>query len=92
MSPSIADEDVLALASRSNALLITADKDFGELVFRQRRATTGVLLLRLAGLPAEEKSAIVLSVLTAHMVELAGAFSVVSPQRLRIRPGNFPPA
>jgi predicted nuclease of predicted toxin-antitoxin system len=92
MSPGMADEEVLELARRASALLITADKDFGELVFRQRRASGGVLLLRLAGLSEEEKSAAVLSVLSGHGSELVGAFSVLSPQRLRIRPGNFPPA
>jgi predicted nuclease of predicted toxin-antitoxin system len=30
----------------SESVLITADKDFGELVFRQRQASTGVLLIR----------------------------------------------
>lgn len=47
---------VLELANRARALLITADKDFGELVFRQRRISQGVVLLRLAGLEEAEKS------------------------------------
>jgi len=32
--PSIKDEEVLAIANENDALLITEDKDFGELVFR----------------------------------------------------------
>jgi predicted nuclease of predicted toxin-antitoxin system len=39
-----------------NAVLLTADKDFGELVFRQRRLHSGVVLIRLAGLEAENQS------------------------------------
>jgi hypothetical protein len=35
-TPEIADEDVLREANGLGALLITADKDFGDLVFRQR--------------------------------------------------------
>jgi len=35
MSPGIPDEAVLDAANRGEALLLTADKDFGELVFRQ---------------------------------------------------------
>ena len=51
----LSDEDVLALARRMDAVLVTADSDFGELVFRQGRAHRGVLLLRLAGLDEAEK-------------------------------------
>ena len=43
MSPGIMDEVVLAASRISASVLITADKDFGELVLRQRRASTGVL-------------------------------------------------
>jgi predicted nuclease of predicted toxin-antitoxin system len=39
---------VLALAHAANRLLLTDDKDFGELVFRQGRPVPGVVLLRLA--------------------------------------------
>lgn len=49
MEPSISDEAVLTLANQRGAGLLTADKDFGELVFRQGRVSAGVLLLRLAG-------------------------------------------
>jgi len=36
LSPSITDEEVLQQANARSAVLLTADKDFGELVFRQR--------------------------------------------------------
>ena len=90
MEPGIPDEVVLERANQANALLITADKDFGELVFRQRRLSQGVVLLRLAGLDEEAKNTAVLSVLTAHEHELVGAFSVITPKRVRIRPGPGP--
>ena len=38
---------------------MTADKDFGELVYRQKRATSGVLLLRLAGMAGEGRAGMV---------------------------------
>lgn len=50
MDPGIPDEDVIRLANQQSTILITADKDFGELVFRQALATHGVVLIRLAGL------------------------------------------
>jgi predicted nuclease of predicted toxin-antitoxin system len=39
MTPGITDDMVLELANQEAALLLTADKDFGELVFRQRRVS-----------------------------------------------------
>jgi hypothetical protein len=47
------DETVLTESRVSESVLITADKDFGELVFRQRQASTGVLPIRLWGLGPE---------------------------------------
>jgi predicted nuclease of predicted toxin-antitoxin system len=86
MAPGIPDETVLALANRRTALLLTADKDFGELVFRQRLVSSGVMLLRLAGLSPEAKAGIVSAVLREHSSALTGAFTVVSPGLVRRRP------
>jgi len=35
IEPGISDETVLSRSNMSNALLVTLDKDFGELAFRQ---------------------------------------------------------
>ena len=48
MEPGIPDDIVLDLANREADVLLTADKDFGELVFRQGRVTSGIFLVRLA--------------------------------------------
>jgi predicted nuclease of predicted toxin-antitoxin system len=85
MSPSISDETVLHLANEQEAVLITSDKDFGELVFRQGQVTNGVVLLRLHGLSPQEKAALFLTVVQEHAPELRNAFSVVSPTKIRIR-------
>ena len=42
------DEKVIATAIREGAVLLTADKDFGQLVFAERRATGGVIFIRFA--------------------------------------------
>lgn len=91
MDPGIADDEVLRLANERDALLITADKDFGELVFRLGRASPGVLLIRLPGLAAAERANVLSAVVRAHGVELAAAFSVVSAGRVRIRRQTFGP-
>src|SRR4051812_31752904 len=55
LSPSIADDQVLQEANSRNALLLTEDKDFGELVYRLGRVHAGVVLVRLAGLASRRK-------------------------------------
>lgn len=85
ISPGISDEIVLNHANKENAILITADKDFGELVFRQNRVTYGVILVRLHGLLQNEKAIIVSQVITKHKTELSNCFSVISKDAIRIR-------
>ena len=86
MAPSIPDDTVLAHANQRGDVLLTGDKDFGELVFRQHQVTAGVVLIRLAGLSAETKAGIVSAALREHGAELLHAFTVISPGMVRIRP------
>ena len=83
--PGMADDDVLSQANGLGALLITADADFGELVFRLGQAHAGVVLVRLAGLSAQAKAETVSGVFAKHENALPSTFSVVSPGRVRIR-------
>lgn len=85
LAPSISDEDVLKEANRRSALLLTEDKDFGELVYRLGRVHAGIVLVRLVGLPLGVKADIVAKVLRDHADELQSAFAVISPGVVRIR-------
>jgi len=85
MSPGISDEEVLEVSTRDEAVLVTADKDFGELVFRQKRVHHGILLVRLHGIAPEEKGRITAVAVAEHDKQLVDAFSVVEQGRLRIR-------
>lgn len=85
-SPSVADESVLALAVEHEAILITADKDFGALIFQQRRTSAGVILLRLAGISAADKATLVSDTLQRYESDLQGTFTILTPSRVRIRP------
>lgn len=85
MSPGIDDDVILAQANASNALLLTLDKDFGELVFRQGLVHAGVILIRLAGLQPTTKAQLVATVLGERGIELLNAFSVIAPGSVRIR-------
>jgi predicted nuclease of predicted toxin-antitoxin system len=85
VAPSMDDDDILNWANREQALLITADNDFGELVYRQNRAAFGVILIRLSGLSNESKAAIVSSLIAENTSELVGSFTVLTPGVARIR-------
>ncbi|MDE2734376.1 MAG: DUF5615 family PIN-like protein [Gemmatimonadota bacterium] len=85
LDPSIDDDAVLHRANQNSALLITADKDFGELVFRLGQIHAGVVLFRLAGLSPEMKAGIVSAAFIHRGHELPSAFSVISPGMVRIR-------
>lgn len=85
MDAGIEDVDVLALSRRRKLILLTADKDFGDLVCRQGLRHCGVLLVRLSGLEPEEKAEIVAEAIRAHGHSLSGAFSVLTVDSLRIR-------
>lgn len=81
----ISDSEVLSLAAQEYRILITGDKDFGELVYRQRQINSGVILLRIGGLTPPEKTDLVVSTIKKHVHEMGGFFSVLSPTALRIR-------
>lgn len=81
------DEEVLTLARDRDAILLTADKDFGDLIHRQQALPSGIVLLRLAGLSTQAKADAVLSVVRDHGLGLRASFAVVSPGLVRIRTG-----
>ena len=68
-SPGLGDEEVLSLAYGQGLVLISADKDFGELVHRRRRPHAGVVLLRFSGLTEDEKCGLVSSVISEHAAD-----------------------
>ena len=83
--PGVPDAVVQRMATSAQMLLLTQDKDFGEMVYRRQVASVGVLLLRLARLSGPAKADLVASALLQHAGDMAGAFSVLSPGSIRIR-------
>jgi predicted nuclease of predicted toxin-antitoxin system len=86
MSAGVSDAEVLKQANQQGVVLLTGDKDFGELVYRDKKYTCGIVLIRLAGLGNDEKAEIVANVIRDHARELENAFTVISRRTLRIRP------
>ena len=85
LSPSVPDEDVLARASQSGSILVTEDKDFGELIYRRGLSHSGVVLIRLEGVKNATKADVVSLAIRDNAPVLPGAFAVVSSDSVRIR-------
>ena len=60
-------------------------KDFGELIFRLKQIHSGVILVRLSGVKPLEKAKIILAAIEEHGAELAGAFTVINKNHIKIR-------
>jgi predicted nuclease of predicted toxin-antitoxin system len=81
--PSLKDEVVLAIAHGKEALLITEDKDFGELVFRLQLPHRGVLLVKIAD--AQKKIPSVVEAISEHYTKMLNKFCVIDSTKLRIK-------
>jgi predicted nuclease of predicted toxin-antitoxin system len=81
-----ADDAILARAQTDERIVVTHDKDFGELAFRsQLPASCGVILLRLTGSDPDADNQRILEAVESR-TDWAGHFSVVTDDRIRMRP------
>jgi predicted nuclease of predicted toxin-antitoxin system len=85
LNPEMADNDIVELANKENAIIISMDKDFGELIFKNKIQHTGVLLLRLEDAVAEEKLAVIQNIFPEHLLAIKNKFAVYQNGELRIR-------
>lgn len=83
---SLTDEAILALAHREGRILITDDRDFGELVFRLRQPHAGVIYLRLDTTRIAARVAR-LDVVLANHGHALDQFLVVTMTEVRVRRG-----
>lgn len=81
----IKDSEVLRFAASRRELLLTEDKDFGELVHLRRQAHAGVILLRINEMATPDKIARVLMVLSHHGNDLGNSFTTVTKDKIRFR-------
>lgn len=84
ISPGIEDMEVLEIARKEQALLLTSDKDFGELVFRNRETHSGILLIRSLD-EADENATNTVTAIKQYGPDLLNRFSVLMGRTLRIR-------
>jgi len=86
INPGMSDDEILEIAAKEKRLVITMDKDFGELVYKHKAAFAGVLLLRLENATGPEKVQVIEQIFSRHEDKLFGSFSVYKNGRLRIHP------
>ena len=85
-APGATDQDVLAWAVREERIVLTFDKDFGELARASASPhTCGVVLIRLP-MPSPDNVGQRLAALVTARNDWAGHFSVIEPGRVRMRP------
>ena len=78
------DDQVIQLAQSERRLLITEDKDFGQLVFSAAKKNSGVLLVRYPASTRLSLSQAVLDLLAGRGNDLYSCFVVIEPGRIRV--------
>ena len=81
--PQASDAEILARAVNEARILLTNDKDFGELVFRSGQPHHGILLLRLRDESSRNKVGVVRAVLEGYGDRLADGFAVATETGIR---------
>lgn len=80
----ISDKEILQIATDEKRIIITNDKDFGELIFKERTPHNGVIFLRLADETAKNKILILKKLLTQHIEIIDNEhFIVVTEKSIR---------
>jgi predicted nuclease of predicted toxin-antitoxin system len=85
-NPGVDDGDVISRAMAEQRVLVTFDKDFGYLAFRQGMpASCGIVLFRISPSSPEHVAQTALTVLESR-TDWAGHFSVIEEGRIRMTP------
>jgi len=83
--PSSPDSEIVSRARRENRILLTEDKDFGELIFRWRNAVPGLVLLRIESEARSQKWARLAAAIDRYGETLFGRYTVIEEIRFRSR-------
>lgn len=81
------DRELIEQAYHEKRILLTEDKDFGQLVFVSHADTSGIILVRFPGTARQTLVQIVKQVVQEQGKELLGAFVVIQPGHIRINRG-----
>ena len=79
----ISDDEEFAKASAESWILVTNDKDFGEIVFRENRQHHGIIFLRLDDERTDSKINVLRQLITNYSDKLPGQFVTVTENKVR---------
>ncbi|MEM6397733.1 MAG: DUF5615 family PIN-like protein [Bacteroidota bacterium] len=80
------DQTVLDIARERQIVLLTEDKDFGELTYRLNKASYGIILLRLSTIDIDDRVDLLIKLLNEKHRDLRSSFVVIKPSKTRIIP------
>ena len=83
------DDDVLQDAFIGSRILLTEDKDFGDLVYRLKKPANGIILIRIDIQERHLKLPRLKTLIEKHEHRLPGHFVVLEMNRIRFRPLIF---
>lgn len=84
--PSISDKDVLLWALDTDRIILTSDKDYGEIVFRNKLACPVVFFRKKGDKPTDAAHELLALV---NKIDLSKKFTVIDETGIRQRELNF---
>ena len=82
-NPYLDDMSIFRIAQKENYILLTNDKDFGEIVFRQKLIPSGIILFRIKGQDSKEKVKLLKKLLASHGDKVMKYFTVITKKKFR---------
>ena len=79
------DQEIIRLAALEKRIVITMDKDFGELVYHSGMDHCGILLLRLEDATGSEKQQVIAQILAKYVDNMKNHFCVYQNKKFRFR-------
>jgi len=87
--PGVSDDEVLLEAFNEERILLTEDKDFGELVYRLKKPSRGIVLIRMDVKERHMKWLRLKKLIENYDERLPGHFVVIDSEKFRFRPLIF---
>ncbi|MDU9050012.1 MAG: DUF5615 family PIN-like protein [Candidatus Electrothrix sp. Rat3] len=85
VDPCMEDEEIIRLAHSEKRMVVTMDKDFGELVYHSSMKHCGVLLLRLEDAASHEKLQVIQFIMEHYFDRIRNCFCVFKNDKFRIK-------